>query len=158
MKPSAVQRTVYGGVLISIGLFGAGLVAFILLAMAGISTAVSLAYVGVSFGFALAGPLMLLAGGTLFSLNLRTRAASKIALAGAIIVTILVLGVDGSALVDAIRSPTNPAIDSAIHLRDALVYAALAVAAAIADWAAYFAFRVTRRNGRSLNSAHPENG
>jgi hypothetical protein len=130
--------------MVLIGLLGVALAGFFFLAMAGISTPVSWLYAVVVFGAALAGPVMLLAGGALFSLNLKAQVAAKVALAGAIIVTLWAAGLIGSAVAHAAHPSANPAIDSAIHLRDAVVYALLAVAAGMADWAGFRASRLAR--------------
>lgn len=144
MKPDKVRRTLYGLTMVLIGFLGVALVGFLFLAMAGISTPVSWLYVVVVFGAAVAGPVMLLAGGALFSLNLKSYVAAKVALAGAIIVTLWAVGLIGSAIANAAHPSTNPAIDSTIHLRDAVVYAVLAIAAGMADWAGYRASRLAQ--------------
>ena len=130
--------------MVLVGFLGLGLVVFVFLVMAGISAPVSWLYVVLVYGAALVGPLMLLAGGALFSLNLKARAAARVGLAGAIIVTLWAAGIICLAIAHAVHPSTNSAIDSAIHLRDMEVYGILAVAAGVADWAGYRASRLVR--------------
>jgi hypothetical protein len=149
MKPENVKRMFYGLTMVLIGLLGLALIAFFFLAMAGITTLVSRSYAVLFFGAALSGPLMLVAGGALIATNLKPRAAATIALAGAIVVTLWTSGIIGSAIVGAAHPPANPALDSSIHLRDAMDYGIFAVAAGMVDWAGYRAFRLCRRVPRS---------
>jgi hypothetical protein len=144
MKTDNVKRILYGLTLVLIGLLGLALIAFFFLAMSGISTLISLSYGLLFFGAALSGPVMLVAGGTLIALKLKPRAATKIALAGATVVTLWTAGLIGSAIAAAMHPSANAAIDSSIHLRDAMIYGVLAVAAGMADWAGYSAFRLCR--------------
>ena len=144
MKPNDVKQILYGLTMVLIGLLGLALIALFFLAMAGITTPVSWSYAVLFFGAALSGPLMLVAGGALTALNLKARAATRVALAGAIVVTLWTVGIIGSAIVDATHPSANPAIDSSIHLRDAVIYGILAVATGMVDWAGYRAFRQCR--------------
>jgi hypothetical protein len=144
MKPDNVKRILYGLTMFLIGLLGLALIAFFFLAMAGITTPVSWSYAVLVFGAALSGPLMLVAGGALIALKPKPRAAARIALAGAVVVTLWTAGIIGSAIIDAMHPSANPAIDSSIHLRDAMVYGILAVAIGMVDWAGYRAFRLCR--------------
>jgi hypothetical protein len=139
-----MKRTIYGLVMAFIGLVGVGLVVFVFLTMAGISVPVSWPSLAIVFGVALSGPLMLLTGGALFSLNFRANAAAKVAFIGAIIVTLWVAGIVGAAIVQAVHPSTNPAIDSALHPGDALFYAILILTSGIADWLGYRASRMAR--------------
>jgi hypothetical protein len=144
MRSDSVKRLLYGLTMVLVGLLGSALVVFFYLAMAGISTPVSRLYVVLFWGAALSGPLMLLSGGASFALNLRARAAAKVALVGAIVVTLWAAGIVGSAIWDSAHPSANPAIDSTIHLFDTLIYGVLAASAGIVDWAAYRALRMTR--------------
>lgn len=140
-----MRRELCGLAMAFVGFLGLALVAFVWIALAGISTPVSWVYVILDFGFAMAGPVMLLAGGVLYSLNLRGRFAAKIGSAGAILATLWVAGFIGLAIAQAAHPSTNPAIDSSIHLSDAILYALLVIAAGVADWAALWALRLSGR-------------
>jgi hypothetical protein len=144
MKPSGVKRALYGLTMVLVGLLGLAIVAFFFLTMAGITTPVSWFRVVVFFGAAVSGPLMLIIGGACFALDLKQRAAARVALGGAIAVTLWVAGIVGSAIVDAVHPSANPAIDSTIHFSDAMIYGILAVAAAMVDWAGCRALRLAR--------------
>jgi len=139
-----VKRVLFGLTMVVVGLLGLTLVVFFFLAMAGISTPVSWFYVVLYFGAALSGPLALMSGGALFAVNLKPRVAAKVAFAGAMVVTLWAAGIIGSAVVDAAHPSANPAIDNTIHLRDAVIYGILAVAAVMVDWAGYRALRLSR--------------
>jgi hypothetical protein len=141
---AAVKGTVCGLVLAVFGFVGVCLVAFAFFTMAGISVPVSWADISIGYGAALLGSLMLLIGGVLLSINLRSHTASKIGLVGAALVTILVVGNIGSAILQAFRPSSSPAIDSAIHLSDLIISAILVVAVAIIDWVSYRAIRITK--------------
>jgi hypothetical protein len=153
MKPDDLKRVLYGLMMVIIGLLGFALIVFFFLAMAGMTTVVSWFYAVLWFGAALAGPLMLLSGGALFALDFVPRLATRVAFSGAIVVTLWATGIIGSALVDAAHPSPNPALDSAIHLRDAGVYCFLAVAAGIVDWVGYKAMRLARRRASDIAPA-----
>lgn len=142
MSRGDLRCVLYGLAMAFVGLLGVALVVFVWIALAVISTPVSWVYVILGFGAAMAGPVMLLAGGVLYSLNLRGRFAAKIGSAGAILATLWVAGFIGLALVQAAHPSTNPAIDSSIHWSDAMLCAALVIAAGVADWAALRALRL----------------
>lgn len=142
---TAAKRTVYGLILAILGLVGVCLVAFVFLTMAGVSAPVSWAHIGISYGAALLGPLMLLIGGVLLSVNLHSHTASKIGLAGAALVTVWVVGVIGFAILQAFRRSISQAIDSVfVHPIDLIISAILVAAVAIIDWASYRAIGITK--------------
>jgi hypothetical protein len=149
MKPDNVKRILYGLTMVVMGFLGLALIAFFFLAMSGITRFVSLSYALLFLWAALSGPPMLVAGGALIALKLNPRAATKIALAGAVLVTLWTAGIIGSAILDAMHPSANPAIDSSIHLSDAMIFGILAAATGIIDWAGYRAFRLCRWNKRS---------
>lgn len=141
MKSYEIKRLLYALTMILIGIFGLALIGFFFLAMAGMSTPISMTYTTLYLTAALAGPLMLLTGGTLLALNLKARASATIAFTGGIIVTLWAVGIICSAILDAARGSTNPAIDTTIHLKDVLLYGILAAAAGLVDWAGFRALR-----------------
>ncbi len=145
MNREQMRRLFCGLGMAFLGLLGFALVAFVWIALAGISTPVSWVSVILDFGSALAGPVMLLAGGVLYCLNLMTRFAAKVGLVGAILATLWVAGFIGLAVIQAAHPSTNPAIDSSIHWSDAMLFAALVIAAGVADWAALRALRLSRK-------------
>jgi hypothetical protein len=144
MKPDDVKRVLYGLMMVLVGLLGLAIIVFFFLVMAGMTTVVSWFYAVLWFGTALSGPLMLLTGGALFALNLKPRVAACVAFSGAIVVTLWTAGIIGSAVVDAAHPSANPAIDSTIHSRDAVIYGILAAATGMVDWAGYRALRLAR--------------
>ena len=156
MKPDDLKRVLYGLMMALIGLLGLALIVFFFLAMAGMTTVVSWFYAVLWFGTALAGPLMLLTGGTLFALNFNPRPAARAAFSGAIVVTLWAAGIIGSAAVDAAHPSPNPAIDSAIHLRDAGLYCILAVTTGMVDWVGYQAMRLARMRVSDTAPATPQ--
>ena len=144
MERDDVKRVLYGLTMAFVGFLGLATVVFLFLALAGISTPVSRFYAFSYLGAELLGPLMLLAGGGLFAMNLKRRVAAGIAFAGAIVVTFWTAGIIGSATVNALHPSANPAIDSTIRLRDSVVYGILAVVTGMVDWAGYRALRLCR--------------
>jgi hypothetical protein len=144
MKSNNAKRLLYGLTMALAGLLGLMLVAFFFLAMSGISTPVSCFDVIFAFAAALSGPLMLLTGGSLLAVNVKPRAAAWVGLAGAAVVTLWSVWIVGSAIVDAIHPSPNPAIDSAIDPRDAMIYGILVVATLTTDWVGYRALRLSQ--------------
>lgn len=141
---AAVKRAVCGLVLAVFGLVGVCIVAFVFLTMAGISVPISWADIGIGYGAALLGPLMLLIGGVLLSINFRSHTASKIALLGAALVTMWAVGIIVTGILQAFRRSTSRPVDSVlVNLSDLIIGAILVVAVAVVDWASYRAIRIT---------------
>lgn len=144
MKRSSAKRVFLGLTLALVGLIGLALGVFFFLAMAGITTVTSVFYAVLWWVVALSGPFMLLIGGALLALNLKPRVSATVGFVGAIMVSLWVGGIIGSAVIDAMYPSANPAIDSTIHPHDAIFYGVLAIACGIVDWAGYSALRLPR--------------
>ncbi|MGC8549569.1 MAG: hypothetical protein ACP5M4_07700 [Acidobacteriaceae bacterium] len=144
MSRDDLRLSLCGLAMAFVGLLGLALIASVRIALSGISPPVSWVSVILDFGSAMVGPVMFLAGGLLYFLNLMTRFAAKVGLVGEILATLWVAGFIGLAIVQASHPSTNPGIDSSIHWSDAILYAALVIVDGVTDWAAPRALRLSR--------------